>query len=87
MTQRRAQITGWGKCVPPVKLTNADLELMVETSDQWIVERTGMKERGISHVEVTDLAEVAALVSFTGGTHLPQPVICARRCAIRLPPG
>ncbi|MDG1365860.1 MAG: ketoacyl-ACP synthase III [Acidimicrobiales bacterium] len=60
MTQRRAQITGWGKCVPPVKLTNADLEEMVDTSDQWIVERTGMKERGISHVEVTDLAEVAA---------------------------
>ena len=60
MTQRRAQITGWGKCVPPVKLTNADLEKMVDTSDQWIVDRTGMKERGISHVEVTDLAEVAA---------------------------
>ncbi|MEM8707104.1 MAG: beta-ketoacyl-ACP synthase III [Actinomycetota bacterium] len=56
----RATITGWGKCVPPVKLTNADLEEMVETNDQWIVERTGMQERGISHVEVTDLAEVAA---------------------------
>ncbi len=33
MTQRRAQITGWGKCVPPVKLTNADLELMVDRID------------------------------------------------------
>ena len=60
MAQRRAQITGWGKCVPPVKLTNADLEQLVDTDDQWITERTGMKERGISHVEVTDLAEVAA---------------------------
>ena len=58
--QRRAQITGWGKCVPPVKLTNADLEQMVDTSDEWIFERTGMRERGISHVEVTELAEVAA---------------------------
>ena len=60
MTKTRATITGWGKCVPPVKLTNADLEQMVDTSDQWIVERTGMHERRISHVEVTDLAEVAA---------------------------
>ena len=60
MTKTRATITGWGKCVPPVKLTNADLEQMVDTSDQWIVERTGMRERRISHVEVTDLAEVAA---------------------------
>ena len=58
--QRRATITGWGKCVPPVKLTNADLEQLVDTSDDWIYERTGMRERGISHVEVTDLAEVAA---------------------------
>ena len=56
----RAAITGWGKCVPPVKLTNADLEAMVDTNDQWIVERTGMQQRGISHVETTDMAEVAA---------------------------
>ncbi len=55
----RATITGWGKCVPPVKLTNADLEQLVDTSAQWIVDRTGIEERGISHVEVTDLAEVA----------------------------
>ncbi len=57
----RATFTGWGKCVPPVKLTNADLEQLVDTDDDWIVERTGIHERGISHVETTDLAEVAAL--------------------------
>ena len=56
----RATFTGWGKCVPPVKLTNADLEQLVDTDDDWIVERTGIRERGISHVETTDLAEVAA---------------------------
>ena len=50
-----------GKCVPPVKPTNADLERMVDTSDEWIVARTGIRERRLSHVEVTDLAEVAAL--------------------------
>ena len=57
----RATFTGWGKCVPPVKLTNADLEQLVNTDNDWIVERTGIHERGISHVETTDLAEVAAL--------------------------
>ena len=56
----RATFTGWGKCVPPVKLTNADLEELVDTDNDWIVERTGIHERGISHVETTDLAEVAA---------------------------
>ncbi len=57
---RSATITGWGKCRPPVSLTNADLERLVDTSDEWIVSRTGIRERGIAHVECTDLAEVAA---------------------------
>lgn len=60
MEARRAAITGWGKCRPPVRLTNADLERLVDTSDEWIVERTGISERGIAHVETTDMAEVAA---------------------------
>lgn len=57
---RRAVITGWGRCVPPVALTNADLERLCDTSDEWIVARTGISERRISHVEGTDLAELAA---------------------------
>ncbi len=57
---RRAAVTGWGKCQPQVKLTNADLEQLVDTNDEWIMARTGIRERGISHVEATDLAEVAA---------------------------
>lgn len=56
----RAVITGWGKCRPPLSLTNADLERLVETSDEWIAERTGITERGLCHVETTDMAEVAA---------------------------
>ena len=56
----RGTITGWGKCAPPVKLTNEDLTQLVDTTDEWIVERTGIRERGISHVETTDMAEVAA---------------------------
>ncbi len=52
-------ITGWGKCLPPAVLSNADLETLTDTSDEWIVTRTGIKERRISHVEVSDLAAVA----------------------------
>ena len=57
---RRAVITGWGKCVPPVSLSNADLEQLMDTNDEWIVERTGIRNRQLSHVEVTDMAELAA---------------------------
>lgn len=57
---RFAEITGWGKALPPTVLTNADLESIVDTSDQWITSRSGIKERRISHVAATDMAEVAA---------------------------
>lgn len=43
----RAKISALGTYVPPRLLTNADLEKMVETSDQWIVERTGIRQRHI----------------------------------------
>jgi 3-oxoacyl-[acyl-carrier-protein] synthase-3 len=55
-----AMITGWGKCVPPAVLTNSDLETLTQTSDDWITTRTGIKERRISHVEVSDMSAVAA---------------------------
>ena len=42
------RITGWGKCVPDNVVTNADLEKMVDTSDAWIVSRTGIRERHIA---------------------------------------
>jgi len=44
----RACIAGTGSYVPARVLTNADLERMVETSDSWIVERTGIRERRIA---------------------------------------
>lgn len=43
-----AAIAGWGVAIPERRLTNADLEARVETSDQWIVERTGIRERRIA---------------------------------------
>ena len=55
-----AAITGWGKCLPPAVLTNADLATFLETDDEWITSRTGIRERRISHVRLEDLAVVAA---------------------------
>jgi 3-oxoacyl-[acyl-carrier-protein] synthase-3 len=43
-----ARITGWGKYVPERVLTNLDLEKMVDTSDEWIRTRTGIRERHIA---------------------------------------
>jgi 3-oxoacyl-[acyl-carrier-protein] synthase-3 len=43
----RACITGWGTALPHQRLTNADLERRVDTNDQWIVERTGIRERRV----------------------------------------
>jgi 3-oxoacyl-[acyl-carrier-protein] synthase-3 len=55
-----AAITGWGKCLPPAVLTNADLATVLETNDEWIVSRTGIKERRVSHVKLEELGYVAA---------------------------
>ncbi len=56
----RAQITGWGKCLPPARLTNADISSLMDTTDEWITTRTGIRERRVSHVSVSTLALVAA---------------------------
>jgi len=56
---RRAAITGWGKYTPPAVLTNADLETVMDTSDEWITSRSGIKERRISHVSNVDMATAA----------------------------
>jgi 3-oxoacyl-[acyl-carrier-protein] synthase-3 len=55
-----AAITGWGKCLPPAVLSNHDLAGMLETSDEWITSRTGIRERRVSHVPMADMAHVAA---------------------------
>lgn len=55
------KISAVGACVPPGILSNKDLESMVETSDQWIVERTGIRQRHIAAkgVASSDLATEA----------------------------
>jgi 3-oxoacyl-[acyl-carrier-protein] synthase-3 len=59
-TSKGAAITGWGKCLPPAVLTNADIASFLDTSDEWITSRTGIRERRISHVQLGELMYVAA---------------------------
>ncbi|WP_374386350.1 beta-ketoacyl-ACP synthase III [Sandaracinobacter sp.] len=60
--QRRSVITGTGSALPPETVTNADLAARLDTSDEWIVERTGIRERRIAApgVRTSDLATAAA---------------------------
>lgn len=55
-----AEIVGWGKCIPPATLSNADLSSFLDTTSDWILRRTGIATRPISHVPVSELAHVAA---------------------------
>lgn len=71
---RSAEITGWGKCMPPNVLSNHDLEQLVDTSDEWITSRTGIKERRISHVEASELAAVAGLRALAAAGKTPEDV-------------
>ncbi|HEY5547321.1 MAG TPA: ketoacyl-ACP synthase III [Gemmatimonadaceae bacterium] len=57
---RYASITGWGEGMPPAVLTNEDLSTFLDTSDEWITTRTGMRERRVSHVSAIEMATLAA---------------------------
>jgi 3-oxoacyl-[acyl-carrier-protein] synthase III len=50
---RRAHVTGWGRYAPAQVLTNADLEKLVDTSDEWIRTRTGIRERRVAAANET----------------------------------
>jgi 3-oxoacyl-[acyl-carrier-protein] synthase III len=70
MNKIRAAITGVGGYVPDYILTNKELETMVETSDEWITSRTGIKERRIlkgenQGVSVMGIAAVKELLAKT----------------------
>ena len=60
MTKIRAAITGVGGYVPDYILTNQELETMVETNDEWITTRTGIKERRILKGEGRGTSHMAA---------------------------
>ena len=62
MRPASVRITGWGMYAPERVLTNADLERLVDTSDEWIRSRTGIRERRVAapHESTATLAAVAA---------------------------
>lgn len=63
MFKSKARITAIGSYVPEKRLTNYDLEKMMETNDEWIVQRTGIKERRIANEDefTSDLAYKAVV--------------------------
>ena len=67
------RIIGTGRCVPEYVLTNEEISTMVETSDEWISTRTGIKERRICTKEtITDLAVTAAKTLWRTRRLLPR---------------
>jgi len=60
MSKRRAEITGWGKYLPEKVLTNDDLAKIVDTNDEWITSRTGIKERRVRSENDTTTSMAAA---------------------------
>jgi 3-oxoacyl-[acyl-carrier-protein] synthase-3 len=81
-TNYKAKITALGCYTPPGVLTNQDLERMVETSNQWIVERTGIVERHIAPPEMatSDMAVEAARLALehrgVGAGELDAIIVC-----------
>jgi 3-oxoacyl-[acyl-carrier-protein] synthase-3 len=61
-TVRQAHVTGWGRYAPSQVLTNRDLERIVDTNDEWIVSRTGIRERRVAAANETT-ASMAAVAS------------------------
>jgi 3-oxoacyl-[acyl-carrier-protein] synthase-3 len=73
---RTCSIISVGSYVPERVLSNADLEKMVDTSDEWILSRTGIKERRIAaqHEATSDLAAKAARVAMERGKVTPDQI-------------
>jgi 3-oxoacyl-[acyl-carrier-protein] synthase III len=82
MSTAKAEITAIGCYVPPGVLTNADLEKMVRTNNEWIIDRTGISERHIAAPDVatSDLATCAAKAALAqrgiGASELDAILVC-----------
>jgi len=73
---RRTTIASLATYVPPRVLTNADLETMVDTTDEWILQRTGIRERHIVDpgVATSDLGKEAALAAIANAGLTPDDI-------------
>jgi len=68
-----AAVTGWGVALPETAVTNADLEARLDTSDTWITERTGIRERRIGGT-TGELATAAARQALVAAEATPASV-------------
>jgi 3-oxoacyl-[acyl-carrier-protein] synthase III len=73
---KRAAIKSLATYVPPRRLTNADLEKMVDTNDEWILQRTGIRERHVvdSGIATSDLATEAAVQAIARAGLTPDDI-------------
>ena len=73
-SDRTASIIGTGSYVPEKVMTNADLEKIVDTTDEWIHSRTGIRERRIAGLEqpTSDLAANAAKAAMENAGIKPE---------------
>jgi 3-oxoacyl-[acyl-carrier-protein] synthase-3 len=74
-----ALITGWGTALPDKVITNADLAESLETSDQWIVERTGIRERRVGGTTVglgVEAGEQAMAMAGVAGGDVDLVLLC-----------
>ena len=77
-----AKITALGCYAPPRVLTNKDFEKMVDTSDEWIVQRVGIRERHIAPPEMatSDMAVLAACAALNqrgiAGSDIEAILVC-----------
>src|SRR5581483_7020295 len=73
---RATSIVSLATYVPPHLLTNADLEKMVETTDEWILQRTGIRERHIAEpgVGTSELGAQAALKAIANAGLTPNDI-------------
>ena len=76
MKVRRVEIKSLATYVPPKLLTNADLEKLVDTTDEWILQRTGIRQRHIAEpgVATSDLAAEAAREAITRAGLTPDDI-------------
>lgn len=73
MTIRGSRITGWGIALPEQIVTNADFEARLDTSDSWITERTGIKERRFGGTTASLAAEAGKMAIDSAGL-LPSDI-------------
>ena len=81
-TMWRASVAGWGKALPQQVLTNAQIEAMVDTSDEWIRTRTGIRERRIAAPDestftlATEAGRQALAVAGVGAEAVDLVIVC-----------